>query len=107
MRKAIMLVALVSFLAVVLSGCAVVIGPTFGTLYTDLKAPAGVGDQDVKAAKIGKATASSILGWIATGDASIDAAMKAGGITKIHHVDYEAKSILGLYATYTTVVYGE
>jgi len=41
------------------------------------------------------------------GDASIQAAMQNGGITKIHHVDYKVTSVLGVYATYTTVVYGE
>lgn len=48
-----------------------------------------------------------MLGLVATGDASIEAAAKAGGITKIHHVDFENFSILGIYATFTTVVYGD
>ena len=39
--------------------------------------------------------------------ASIQAAMKNGGIKKIHHVDYEVKHFLGIYAEFTTVVYGE
>jgi hypothetical protein len=56
---------------------------------------------------MGTSVATSILGLIATGDASIEAAAKAGGISKIHHVDYQAMSILGLYSTFTTVVYGE
>jgi len=33
--------------------------------------------------------------------------MKNGGITKVHHVDSKVKNILGVYAEYTTVVYGE
>ena len=33
-------------------------------------------------------------------------AMKAGGITKIHHVDHESQIILGVLADYTTIVYG-
>jgi len=43
----------------------------------------------------------------ATGDASISAAAASGGISRIHHVDHETLNILGIYAKYTTVVYGE
>jgi hypothetical protein len=43
----------------------------------------------------------------ATGDASISAAMRNGGITQIHHVDHETSSFLGVYAKYITIVYGE
>jgi len=50
---------------------------------------------------------SSILGIITTGDASIKAAMEAGGITKIHHIDQSCMNIFQLYATYTIKVYGE
>ena len=44
---------------------------------------------------------------LATGDSSIATAMANGGITKIHHVDCKIMSVLGVYAKYTTVVYGE
>jgi len=33
--------------------------------------------------------------------------MAAGGITKVHHVDCKVQNILGIYAKYTTIVYGE
>ena len=46
------------------------------------------------------------MGFYAVGDASVETAAKNGGITKIHHVDYETQSILGVIADYTTVVYG-
>jgi hypothetical protein len=59
------------------------------------------------ASKVGTAKASSILGWFATGDASIDAAAKSAGITKIHHVDVQTSSVLGLIAKYEVFVYGE
>ena len=35
------------------------------------------------------------------------AAMKEGNITKVHHVDSETFSVLGVYARYKTIVYGE
>jgi hypothetical protein len=57
--------------------------------------------------KVGVSMCTSILGLVATGDASIEAAMKNGGITKIQHVDWNAKNILGLYGEYKTTVYGE
>jgi len=50
---------------------------------------------DGQATKVGTATCTSIL-WFAWGDASLDAAMKNGGITKIHHVDWNAFNILGI-----------
>ncbi len=57
--------------------------------------------------KVGSATATSILGIVATGDASIEAAARNGGITRIHHVDHHTKNIVLLYSEFTTVVYGE
>lgn len=90
--------------ALVFSGCAYVV-PMNGSLYTDLKAPVTVGGC-MTMSKSGTAQATAIIG-IATGDASIEAAMKNGGITKVHHVDAQVKNILGIYAEYTTVVYGE
>ncbi len=49
----------------------------------------------------------SVFGLVATGDASIEAAAKQGGITVIHHVDWEVKNILGIIGTYRCNVYGE
>ena len=70
-------------------------------------APVALGNGSATGTKIGTSTVTSILGLIATGDASIRAAAKDGGITKIHYVDYESKSVLGLWSPYTVVVYGE
>lgn len=104
----VVLMFLVLTSSLLVSGCAAfVVTPVMGALYTSVKAPVTAGDQAVGHSKVGRASASSILGLIATGDASIDAAMRAGGITKIHHVDYEGSSILGIVATFTTIVYGE
>ena len=91
-------------MVVMLAGCAAVT-PMNGCLYTSLKGPVAVGDAG-SASKTGTAKATAIIG-IATGDASIEAAMQNGGITKVHHVDTQVMNILGIYATYTTVVYGE
>jgi hypothetical protein len=48
-----------------------------------------------------------VLGAIATGDASIEEAKRAGGITQIAFVDHEQFSILGIYATTCTIVHGQ
>jgi len=90
--------------AVSLSGCTIVT-PLNGGLYTDLTAVVTVGPA-ATAAKKGEAKLTSILG-VALGDASLEMAMKNGGITKVHHVDTKVKNVLGIYGEYTIIVYGE
>lgn len=77
-----------------------------GCLYTDVKMGQSV-TSNSKSTKVGTSKCSALLGLIATGDASIEEAAKDAGITRIHHVDYQVTSILGLFVTYTTIVYGE
>ena len=78
------------------------------TLYSEVKGPIGATEHEIPDSyAIGSATAQSILGLIEIGDASINTAARNGGITKIYYVDYESTSILGLFATYTVLVYGE
>ena len=61
----------------------------------------------VTSTKVGKGTQESILGWITSGDSSLEAARKQGEIARISHVDYHASSLLGLMGDCTTIVYGE
>ena len=89
-----------------LSGCAMTMTPATGGLYSDVKGPC-IATSNATYSKMGTSKAQSILGWVALGDASIDAAMKDGNITKVHHVDYHCKSFLGIYAELTVFVYGE
>jgi hypothetical protein len=91
--------------AVVLTGCAVGHGPVTAAVTLDMKGPVAVGSA-AGSSKIGRSEAWGILVF-ATGDASISTAMKNGGITRVHHVDHETLSVLGVYARYTTIVYGE
>jgi hypothetical protein len=104
MRKALTSLLAGACAAVVLVGCAGVT-PMNGSLYTKLDGPIAVGSAS-GSSKVGKAESTAIIG-IATGDSSIATAMANGGITKIHHVDCQVQNILGIYAKYTTVVYGE
>ena len=63
-------------------------------------------DNSVRPLKSGKATATGII-FFADGNASIKAAMEQGGITKVHHVDYETTNIFGIIASHTVIVWGE
>jgi hypothetical protein len=92
--------------AAVLSGCAVVgQAPVTAPITINEQGPVSAGPA-AGSSKIGRATATGIV-LVAWGDASISAAMRNGGITRIHHVDHETMNIMGLYAKYTTIVYGE
>jgi len=86
------------------SGCVTV--QPIGALYTEVKLPVTVGTLS-KATKVGRAECKSICGLVAMGDASIEAAAKNGGITVIHHVDWEVENIAGIIGKYRCVVYGE
>lgn len=102
MKKILMLVALVGLLA---SACATYL--PMGVIYTKVDAPVAAGDGPVKYTKVGKAEAQSVLGLIATGDASIQAAARNADIKNIKYVDYHVENILGIIGRYTTTVYGD
>ena len=89
------------------SGCVGTATPIAGSIVTaSLKSPVMMGDNTAGHSLVGEATATGIIGFV-SGDCSIEAAMKSKGITKVHHVDSEVFNILGIYATYKTVVYGD
>jgi len=91
---------------VVLSGCSVMaLGPVAGAITIDQKGPVAAGDA-ATASKVGTSEAQGIL-LVSFGDASIEAAMKQGNITRVHHVDCETLNVFGIYARYQTIVYGE
>lgn len=105
MKKKMSLLSLVVLTGLLASGCATVY--PIGSLYTELAVPAGIGTGDGTYSKVGTAKSQSYLAMIATGDSSIEAAAKNGGITKIKFVDHKVKNILGLIGEYTTYVYGD
>ena len=49
---------------------------------------------------------TSVLGLVATGDASIETAKALGGIKDVVSINYEVNNILGVYGTYCIVVQG-
>jgi hypothetical protein len=97
--------------AVLLSGCAGVApsaqgGRLAGVLYTSVSTPDWI-TANSGSSKSGSASASSVLGIWATGDASVQAAASSAGITKIQHVDQKVEKVFIFWAKYTVTVYGE
>lgn len=98
----------VAALAVCASGC-VMVGKTNAqsALTLNVRSPdTSFIDNSVKPTKVGTSKAEGIICFV-MGDASLKAAMDNGGITKVHHVDYEVRNILGIIGSTTTIVYGE
>jgi len=96
-----------AFAIVGMTGCATApVMPPRGVLYTDHKAPMFPGEEP--GVKSGEASAMSILGLIAVGDASIAAAADDGNLVEINHVDYKNQIIFfGVYQKFTTIAEGE
>ena len=90
-----------------LVGCTMISAPIGGGLYTKVTYDGAIGDQAVSPTKTGRACAKSILGLVATGDASVTAAKANGNITKVAHVDHTAMNIYFFYGKYCTIVKGE
>lgn len=91
-----------------LTGCAGFafgVGQPTGMLYTDAQTGSHITENNIGKKK-GEACASSILGLVTTGDASIRAAADAGNITSISAVDSRMTNILGIYAKFCTIVSG-
>lgn len=91
--------------ALSLTACQIVYSPMAGTTFNETKY-GNIATDEAVATKEGKACGQSILGWVATGDASIVAAKANGGITKVSSVDHYAKNILGILGEWCTIVKG-
>lgn len=96
--------------ATLLLGCAV--GYPTGSLYQGTQIPHEINRQETAGAgksgdKVGEACATGILYAVAFGDASLDAAKKAGQISDVHSVEFHGTSILGLYTQGCTEVHGK
>lgn len=102
------LIASISSIALALffTGCATPF--PVGLAFTDVEFPVLATNNPItEETKKGEATCESFLGLFAVGEASIEEAAEEGGITKITHIDWDAKNILGVYGVYTVTVYGE
>jgi hypothetical protein len=91
-----------------MTGCALAPTPVgSGFLFTDVKGPVAVDDNNTGYVKKGEACATNVLGLVATGDASIETAKKVAGISNVSSISSDQFSILGLFSKYCTVVTGE
>lgn len=98
----------VAAVALLVSSCAMVSTPVgMGGLYTGVTSGEIATSNNITGKKVGTSSATNVLGIYAGGDAGINAAAKKAGIKKISHVDTKKMSILGIFATYTTIVYGD
>jgi hypothetical protein len=80
-------------------------GTPMGMLYTEVRSNERVTEAK-SAGKKGQACAASILGIVTTGDASVAAAAKAGGIDTVAYVDHSFVNYVGVYSKYCVEVYG-
>ncbi len=107
MKKAVLLLGLVLVFGAV--GCYAGVGTmthTPGLLWADASYPLMAGAGSI-GDKVGMAEATSYLGLVALGDASVKTAADRGKITKIAAVDCKVYNVLGVYAKYTTIVHGD
>ncbi|HRT29335.1 MAG TPA: TRL domain-containing protein [Kiritimatiellia bacterium] len=106
--KKLMMLSVLAAVVVSMTGCGVIPmkGTSLAAITVDHVASDPVVDNSVRPVKKGVASSKAIL-LFNTGDASIGAAMREGGLSKIHHVDYDVTNILYLYNEITTTVYGE
>jgi hypothetical protein len=96
-------------LAVSAGGCVTVQGgngAAAGMIYSGYKMGGNVGT-GTGGSKTGQSCATSILSLAAIGDASLEAAKKAGGITTVSDVDHDIFSVLGIYGKTCTIVHGD
>jgi TRL-like protein family len=108
--KNLLKVAIGGAMAMIAIGCGY--GYPVGSLYTGTQVPHGMNRNETSGPaktgdKHGEACATGILGAAAFGDASLDAAKKAGGITEVHSVEFHGTNILGLYTQGCTEVHGK
>jgi hypothetical protein len=105
-------IAAAGAMMVFMTGCTLFAYPS-GSLYTGTVAPSAINRTENSGAgktgdKMGEACTTGILGLAAFGDASLDAAKKAGGISDVHSVETRVMSILGfVYTQGCTVAHGK
>ncbi|WP_238582904.1 TRL-like family protein [Isoalcanivorax pacificus] len=90
-----------------LGGCAAAVSPVGnGFLFTSVAGPVNASDNE-HSSKTGESCAANILGIVAGGNASIDAAKQKGNISKVSSVDYRSTTVLGMFSQSCTIVKGE
>lgn len=109
--KALLAVAAVAVVGLSTTGCltAPVVPPT-GIIYSGFQAPLDYENADSAVSptlKSGKASSHNVLGLVAWGDSSLEAAAADGGIATATTADYDYFNVLFVYQRYTTIVRGQ
>ena len=103
-----LLILIVSTLLITSCGGQTRSGVTAGLLVSNWDDTiSGVTDNSVVVDKRGEACSTNILGIVASGDSSVETAMRNGGIKKVAYADTTYLNILGLYQKGCTVVKGQ
>ncbi len=76
-----------------------------GLLYTESIFPVDTAQQTANSSKMGEGTCYNVLGLVEWGNCGLQAAMKNGKMSQIHHYDIE-KSGWIFFKKITTQVYG-
>ncbi len=97
---------ILSVLALTIISCTA-FATTGGSILTLTSEPTDIASNQAKELRYYKGSNLSILSLVAFGDSSIDTLTKQSGITKIHHIDKDTFSVLGLFVQETFTVYGE
>jgi hypothetical protein len=67
----------------------------------------GVVDNNIKSLNTGSSSCIAILGLVAVGDCSDEAARRNGGITKVNSVSHKSTSLYVFFSNYEVIVTGE
>lgn len=89
-----------------LTGCAAGYTPVSVGLITDVKGPITATEYK-GTSKTGTACASTIIGLVNSGDASIAAAKAEGGIKTVSTVDFHTKGFYPFFGKTCTIVSGD
>lgn len=103
MKKTLSVLSLVTA-ALLLTGCAAGPTPTGLGLITNVKGPIMATDQTGD--KKGESCATSVIGLVNWGDASIEQAKAQGGIRQVVSVDYHTTGAYPFYGKTCTLVTG-
>lgn len=106
MYKRSMQIACLSVAVMFFGGCAAWVDtPVKGAIFTWVEGPINATSYGQSARK-GESCAFSILGLVAWGNASINAAKGSGQIKEVSSVDHESFNVLGVFGSYCTIVRG-
>lgn len=100
---AIVFIALLLLLTV--GGCGFVADGPYGWGLTNTKLPIAKGPAS-GGVRTGEACVFAFMGMLAIGDASIETAMRNGGIKDVYTIDANIQSFFGTYTRDCTVVIG-